>query len=255
MGKALLVYTPTQRDVNPITLENSNLFYIDAITKSYKDEDDLKKRYSYKINNYPSGSISAFYIRSNSLKEEINVLYNDDKPIYVHDNFYERIYSEVEKSRKLLFNSKSKMFIKSFLDMNEVLSTINFSVKLSYNEYVYAKKKGINVDLNNSEYSVDVKDLFEYISNNSKLGILRGVFEDVLDVWKKRVLLLDEEELYYYSRTLRILVNEYNIKAKTKTGLKDNKRITNLKLYPSISKLNNNKKTCRFVKVITDRNT
>ena len=100
-------------------------------------------------------------------------------------------------------------------------------------------------------YKVDTRDLFEFISTNSKLGILRGVFEDTLDIWKRKLISLDNEELYYISRNLRLLINDYNKEIRKK----ENKKITNLKIYPSINKLvNEDSKTNNYVKVIKDRN-
>ncbi|MDY6015224.1 MAG: hypothetical protein SPI91_02035 [Bacilli bacterium] len=251
MSKALLVYIPQNDDKNQIILESGSLFYIDSITKTYKNSNELKKHYSYKIDDDKQGAINTFYIRSNSLKEKIPTLYNDTKPVNIYDNFYEKVYSETERARKLLYNSKGKAFIKKFLDSSELSSTINFSVKLSYNEYVYARKNGIDAKISNEEYRVDTRDLFEFISTNSKLGILRGVFEDTLDIWKRKLISLDNEELYYVSRNLRLLINDYNKEIRNK----EYKKVTNLKIYPSISKLiNEDSKTNNYVKVIKDRN-
>lgn len=150
-----------------------------------------------------------------------------------------------------MYNSKGKAFIKKFLDSSELSSTINFSVKLSYNEYVYARKNGIDAKISDEMYKVDTRDLFEFISTNSKLGILRGVFEDTLDIWKRKLISLDNEELYYVSRNLRLLINDYNKEIRNK----EYKKVTNLKIYPSISKLiNEDSKTNNYVKVIKDRN-
>lgn len=251
MSKALLVYTPLDDNNNQVILESGSLFYIDSITKLYKESDEIKQHYSYKIGNDSEGVINTFYIRSNSLKEKIPVLYNDTKLINIYDNFYEKVYSETEKSRKLLYNSKNKMFIKSFLNSKLLANTINFQVKLSYNEYVYAKKNNIDVKLINEEYKVNVKDLFEFISNNSRFGILRGVFEDTLDIWKRKLISLDNEELYYVSRNLRLLINNYNRELKNIRY----KKVTNLKVYPSVNKLIDvNNKANNYVKVIKDKN-
>ena len=114
MSKALLVYIPQNDDKNQIILESGSLFYIDSITKTYKNSNELKKHYSYKIDEDKQGAINTFYIRSNSLKEKIPTLYNDTKPVNIYDNFYEKVYSETERARKLLYNSKGKLLLRSF---------------------------------------------------------------------------------------------------------------------------------------------
>lgn len=75
-----------------------------------------------------------------------------------------------------------------------------------------------------------------FASNNSKLGILRGPFEDSLDKWKRKLLSMDEEELYYHSRNLRILINDYNSKIKNRISIK------NLRLYHSLYELTSSSK-------------
>lgn len=241
MGRAVLVYTTNlENDPKTVTLQSGSLFYIDCCTKQYNDSLDLEQSFEYrdKIRSLgENGTIKAYYIQSNSLKEEIPILYADSKPIIKYDNYYDKELSESEISRKLLFNSKNRLFIKSFLNSSKLTKPLNFDVKLSYNEYLYALKKDLKATLSIGEYKIDVKELFAFASNNSKLGILRGPFEDSLDKWKRKLLSMDEEELYYHSRNLRILINDYNNKIKNKISIKD------LKLYPSLYKFasSNNK--------------
>ena len=63
MSKTLLVYIPQNDDKNQIILESGSLFYIDSITKTYKNSNELKKHYSYKIDENKQGTINTFYIR------------------------------------------------------------------------------------------------------------------------------------------------------------------------------------------------
>ena len=60
MSKALLVYIPQNDDRNQIILESGSLFYIDSITKTYKNSNELKEHYSYKIDEDKQGTINTF---------------------------------------------------------------------------------------------------------------------------------------------------------------------------------------------------
>lgn len=240
MGRAVLVYTiDLEKNPKSVTLESGSLSYIDCCTKRYNGSLDLEQSFEYKdkIRSLGErGTIKAYYIQSNSLKEEIPILYSDNKPIIKYDNYYDKQLSESEISRKLLFNSKNKLFIKSFLKSSKLTKSLNFDVKLSYNEYLYALKKDLKATLSVGEYKVSAKELFMFASNNSKLGILRGPFEDSLDKWKRKFLSMDEEELYYHSRNLRILINDYNSKIKNRISIK------NLRLYHSLYELTSSSK-------------
>ena len=212
MLKAILVREDKQLK-QPITIESGSLFYIDEITKKYKTIDSLKALYnSDEISK--DDDIKLYYIKDFQTKEELPILLNDNIPIQLYNNLYENIESEIETSRKLLFNSKNKMFIKSFLK-DEILSeTLNFSINISFEEYKNCTKYGINIYENNGNYYVRTLDLFRYISNCKKYGKSRQMFEDSLELWKKRITSSNSDKIYYYSRNLRILKNNYYKKAR-----------------------------------------
>lgn len=236
MSKAMLVYIDKITS-NMITLESGSLFYIDQLTKGYTDLSVLKKSFMYasKIESLSQedgfGEIKLLRIKDLATKEELPVLINDNRIIYTRDNYYENKKSEVENSRKLLFNSKNKMFIKMVLNNRNLRKTMGFSMNISLQEYEYAIKKGIPVYISDEKYRVNVIDLFTYISQNQKYGIIRNVFEDSLDIWKNKLMSLDEIELYYYSRSLRIIQNEYYKNIKKVIDIK-NLNLRNEKLIP-----------------------
>lgn len=233
MSKAVLTYTINSNDPNnkrTLTLESGSLFYIDSCTKTYADSIELKKSFLYRnkiidfSNQYFSnnGKFNVEYIRNNSYKEILPVLLNDDKPIFRHDDFYNNQKSEIEVTRKLLHNSKNKMFLKSFLKCKKLYNTTNFLIKMTYSEYLDALDKKLSVIMNENGYYINVNDLLKYVTETDKLGKLRPLFDDSLETWKKKVNKFNEEGIYYYSRNLRVLINEYNKKVKTK------KIVTNL---------------------------
>jgi len=84
------------------------------------------------------------------------------------------------------------------------------SVKLSLSEYKYAKDSGVFVYIKDGDYSVSIRDLLKYRLTNNRLGTLRNVYEDTLEKWKSNLLDMSNETLYFYSRELRVLINEYN---------------------------------------------
>ncbi len=245
MLKAILVRENKQIN-QPVTLESGSLFYIDEITKKYNSIDSLKALYNSKeIGN--DDNIKLYYIKDFETKEELPILINDEKPIQLYNNLYENIESEIEKSRKLLFNSKNKMFIKMFLNDKSFSETLNFSINVSFEEYKYCTKCGLSIYENNGNYYVRTLDLFKYISNSNKYGKLRGMFEDSLDLWKRRITSSDSDKIYYYSRNLRILKNKYYKKVKGIINIK-NLNIRDLNIY-KISSLAKNDNINQYVKI------
>ena len=55
-----------------------------------------------------------------------------------------------------------------------------------------------------------IQDVLEYRLDKKSLGPMRLLIEDALELWKKNILDLSDEELYFYSRELRVLINEYD---------------------------------------------
>lgn len=228
MAKAILTYTDDYN--NNVTLESGSLFYVDQNTKIYKNIESLKEKYSLNTKGI-NGKIKLFYISSSSKKEEIPILINDSKPIYVKDDYLENQISEIEKGRKLLFNSKNKLFLRLALRYRLVKETFDYRVQLSKKQYDYASKKGLEVEFVDGRYFIHVKRLFEFIISNGKAEILREAFENSLEMWKRYINNMPSEELYYYSRNIRALIKRYNNHIRKKISIKNfEPRNENLKL-------------------------
>lgn len=240
MGRAMLVYTSKDNSsskVNSVTLESGSLRYIDYCTKGFETEKDLVDSYMYKerTKQIENGCLKVYNIRNSSYKERIPILLNDSIPVYVNDNYFDKITSEIEKARKLLFKSKNKAFLKRFLSIKIFRETINFNIRLTNSEYKFALKKELPAFCKNEEYFIRANELFKFALKEEKLGVLKSVFEDGLEVWKNQIKGMSEEALYYYSRNSRILINDYykNIKSNNKliTNLKIRKKLATVVLY------------------------
>lgn len=232
MRKATLTYTAVSNNyeaIKSINLESGSLFYIDECTKGHENLISLQNSYLYydriksflTNNNTNKGKFSIEYVINNEKKEKLPLLLGDDTPIFNRDNVYEYKKSEIEKARKLLFNSKNKMFLKAFLRCKKFTNTLNFNVKISYKEYLYANKLNIKTNYSNGEYYLNTISLFNTFSSTNKIKILRPVVEDALEIWKKNMFNLSNEDLYYFSRNLRIFINEYYKAIKIKTPVKN----------------------------------
>lgn len=226
MKKATLVY----KDYNTgksITLESTYLNYIDSYTRNYNNEEDLKLAYLDELKakdiklDLENSDLILYAVKDERTREVLPILLNDNKEIDLYDNYYDNKKSQIEISRKLMFNSKDRMYLKSVIDNKSLMRTLSFSVNISYSEYQYAIKKGIEVYAEDGKYYVTILDLFKYITNENKLGLLRELFEDTLDIWKRRVSNLTTDDVYYYSRTLRVLQNDYYTSVKDLTSNKE----------------------------------
>ena len=52
--------------------------------------------------------------------------------------------------------------------------------------------------------------MFEYRLKFNKLGCLRLVYEDMLDIIKKEINEMDDNSFYFYSRQFKFAMNKYN---------------------------------------------
>ena len=225
MSRAVLSYKDPKTEVQTI-LEVGSLFYIDQCTKNYNSLLDLLNSFIYKpklvnYDNISTNNIELSYVLSNSRKDKLTVLVNDHESINKRDNYSENKKSEVERARKLLLNSKDKTFVKLFLDNSDFKETSNFNIRLSYSEYLFALKNNLDVKADDGRYYINMNDLLLFTINNKKYGILRPVIEDGLDIWKKDMMMLDEEKLYFYSRNLRVAINDYYRKIRGKEGIRN----------------------------------
>jgi len=251
MTKAILTYTPKDIDnARTITLESGSLYYVDYCTKNYKNIEELKSAFNYqmKIGQSKIGELVLWCICDNETREKLPLLINDPRPLIIRDDYYNNKVSELERARKLLLSSKNRMFITGFLKSRKFTNALNFNIKLSIVESKYLLKTGIEISSNDDGYFIGVKKLFDYAACHTKLGPIRDVFEIALDKWKEKISNLPEEDLYYYSRNLRILLNEYYSQLKTNKGIK------NLHTYKSlINVILHNKKIAEPVRVKTKK--
>lgn len=234
-----------KNDNRSIVLESGTLRYIDSMIKSFNNEQSLKKaeEFTEKLSmlsneELQNSKIMLFYIKNNDDKIKLKPIYSDEEPILITANSIEGEVTEVEKARKLLFSSRNKLFLSMFLNNNTLLRTTYGSIKATPDEYKHAKEMGLATLIRDGEYRILIRDVLKYRLTNRKLGVMRTIYEDTLEEWKKYVMDLSKEELYFYSRELRILINDYHYRKIPR------KAVCNLNLNrSSFSTMNNYKLT------------
>ena len=249
MGKAILNITI---DGKELMLYKDNLSNIDKITSNYKNANELKKNESIaeKVSQYgkgiKNGEFTISYLGGYK-KKIIKPLFNDSMEIILTDDLFKNRVSETEKARKLLFNSKKQIFSRAIYKSNSINDSLNIELKLTEEERNTLLYAGVEVFEYNYRYYVSIKELIKYRYTHNKLGIVRPIYESALDAWKKEIGKLNEDELYFYSRELRLLLNDYINYTKNLT-------VNNLKVKEKISVLRNgytlnhssNKKSGKF---------
>jgi len=242
MGKAILSYTLNKKsnsDADELILLSGSLRRIDNCTRFYDSIEEMRqspefqerindfiKRNENYIKNYNNnfeGEFAVAFIVDSEKREYLPLLMGDKKPIRTRTSSLEEVKSEVEKARKLLFRSKDKLFLKRMLRDERFADTTDFDIKLKLPEYKEVVKKGYKPKLIDGEYYLTINDILEYTLKVDKIGLMRGLVEDALEVWKENILALDDELLYYYSRHLRLALNAYDKDKFSK------KLVTNLK--------------------------
>ena len=218
MNNATLTYIiKSNNDIKSLKLENESLFIVDRLTSNYKSEKDFLNHYynKDKIDKFikDNGNIEGKLVISYSLnvnnKEEIEPLYNSNEVFFFKDDPYENKITEVEKARKLLFNSKNQLFTRLILSNNTLDRELNRLIDLSYVEAQYIKDLGIKpIQINNKNY-VSFKTLFSYRINSPKLGLLRNAYQEMLNILKEKIMSLDYNSFYFYNRQLRIIIKKY----------------------------------------------
>lgn len=219
MNNATLTYVINYNNqIKRLKLETQSLLYVDRYTSEYKNEDDFIKNYYNKgmIDNFIrengniKGKLVVSYTKNMKEKEDVMPLYNSQEEFALVDNPYEGKITEIEKARKLLFNSKNQMFAKLVISNNTFENHLNKMIDLSLEEAIYLKKCGFSpIFINNKNY-ISFKSLFEYRIKSPKLGCIRGAYQDMLKTLKNELMILDDSTFYFYNRQLRILINKYN---------------------------------------------
>lgn len=217
MSDATLVYTiGNGKNSKNLKLISESLFNLDKYTCNFKNEDDFINHYKFKEKiddfireNGKLGHVVINYSKSVTEKEQILPLF-DSKDIFIFkDDPYEGKVTEIEKARRLLFNSKNQLFMKLILSLKMLDKVLYNMVDLDDREAEYAIRFGYKLIYINNQYYMNFKSLFDYRLRVDKLGILRRAYEEMLRCLKEKIIHLDSNTYYYYSRQLRIAINTY----------------------------------------------
>ncbi len=232
-----VVYTENQ-EKKTILLETTSLYYIDRYTSRFKDENEFISNYSNKDkiydfiskNNPRSGRFSLIYTTSHNTREELPLVFNQEEEVVLKDDYSSNVLSEIEKARKLILDSKNQLFAKMFLLSKTLEPTIDYNLTISYLESLKLKKLGIGIIMNNDEYFVNFYDILKYRANNKKLGFVRNLLEDLLDLWKELLFDRQTESFYFYSRQLKLLIKQYGELCRQNISVKNVKlhKLTNV---------------------------
>ena len=217
MNNATLVYVinngKTDKDLK---LYSETLFNLDKYTCKYKNEDDFINNYhnreaidKFVRENGKYGHVYVNYYKSVTEKEQILPLFNSSDIFVFKDDPYEGKITEVEKARRLLFNSKNQLFLKLILSLKVLGSCYYNLINISDKEADCLLQSGYKPVYINNDYYINYKSLFEYRAGVDKLGCIRRPYEEMLDSLKDRMVHLESNAYYYYNRQLRIAINMY----------------------------------------------
>ena len=219
MNNATLMYViDSNQGQHNLRLESESLYHIDNYTSDYKNEEDFINNYHYKDKIYNfikengnnKGKLVISYAKTANDKENLQPLFNSKEGFVFDEDPYEGRLTEIEKARKLLFNSKNQLFTKLILANNTLDRQLNKLIDLTEEENEYVSNFGIKTALINNKYYISFKSLFEYRTIAQKLGYMRNVYQEMLNVLKSRLMFLDDNMFYFYNRQLRIMINKYN---------------------------------------------
>ena len=213
MGRATLTYCIKDNSFN---IFSDMLFNIDKYTSRLKNERDLfdnipkDEYFDYFVNsNKSKGSFKISYVDSKNNQRMIPVLY-DEHPIEIDDIRDKGTVSESEYARRSLLNSKEQLYSKLFLLNKDVELARKYTVLVSEEENEILNKNGIKTFKKYNQNAVSVEDLIRYRSMHNKLGEIRDIYEQALDMWKQRMDTLPYDDIYFLSREYRIINKYYN---------------------------------------------
>ena len=218
MNNATLSYIIlNDNNVRRLNLESENLFNVDKYTSRFKDEKDFINHYYYKdkINKFieengRDGRLVVSYTSGIDSKKDLVPLFNSKSNFVFRDDPYLGKITEVEKARRLLFNSKDQLFTKLILSYNTFDSFLDNIIDITDEEKKCLDSYGIETtSISNVSY-VSFKSLLDYRLKVWKLGILRGLYEDMINSIKKDIMSLDSNQFYLYNRELRIVIDKYS---------------------------------------------
>lgn len=247
MSKATLTYVLKNKvdgDDAILYLETGTLRYIDYCTKKFLNEEDLKKDPDYKkridlfaeqLSDKEDGKIVVSYIEDSDKKEELPILFNDDRTIISSIDLATDETNQIERARHLLWTSKDEMFLKMFLEDLRFSDTTFFNIKLtSIKELEKVLEFGIDPTTIAGENYISIEEVLQYKLESGTKKSMRSLIEDALEVWKEGLFELEAAAQYYYARHLRILENEYEEYIHEKKAV-DNLVLDTTKLYEVLS--------------------
>jgi hypothetical protein len=212
MGRANLQYYIKDKS---LVVYSDLLNNVDKFTSKFKSEKDLYQNLctstgleDFVEQNNSKGYFKILYFDRAKLRV-IPVLYNSDE-IEVDDVHEYGIVSESEKARKKLLNSKEQLYSKLFLLNSDVDSAKKLSIGVSYEEYKLLNRLGIYTYKDDESYYVSIEDLIKYRATHNKLGLLRELYEEALDIWKERMDTLPYDDIYFLSREYKAMDNSYH---------------------------------------------
>lgn len=218
MNNATLMYViKSQDEIKSIRLENESLYSVDMYTSQFKNQDDFIKNYPNKEKIYSfekqngakDGKLVVSYAKSTKEKENIEPLFDNQEDFIFKDDPYEGRITEIEKARKLLFNSKNQLFARLILKNNTLGRELNKLIDLTNEENNFITKYGFKTVYVNNKYYISFKSLLEYRIKEEKLGYIRNAYQEMLDILKSRMMFLDDDTFYFYNRQLRIMIKKY----------------------------------------------
>lgn len=233
------------RGADHINLMLSDLREIDSVTSSFYDVDDfiLDSSVWGVMKNYTDGNIdgkdiSLEVVCPDGVRRKLPIIFNDKDRIIIDTSSEISDDSEIEKARKLLHSSKNKMFLRMFMANRELCESANYEIMITSIEANYISRNGIPIPIIDSNRCkrVNILDVFNAFLKAKKPGMIRNLFEDSLSVWEGEMNDLSYDEIYYYSRTLRLLSNEYKASVRGKAPdrklvpIKDLDYVKNLKI-------------------------
>lgn len=218
MSNATLMYVvKNNNEIRNLRLENESLYFIDNYTRQFKNEEDFINNYRnkdkiynfIKENGNNRGKLVISYALSVKDKKNLEPLYNSRDSFVFDEDPYEGKVTDIEKARKLLFNSKNQLFTKLILKRKILDKELNKYIDLTIDENNYIKEFGIKTLFINNKHYISFKSLFEYRIKSQKLGYIRKAYQDMLNILKNRIMQLDKNAFYYYNREIRVVMNEY----------------------------------------------
>ena len=213
MGRANLSYFINDKH---LIVYSDLLVNIDNFTTKFKNDKDmfLNVPNAYRLQDFVEenkarGNFKIIYADKGNVRRIIPVLY-DEPTIEVDDMPDIGVVSESEKTRRKLLNSKEQLYSRLFLLNPAVDNAKKLSINISLDEYRMLNRQGVYTYTKDNSYYVSIEDLIKYRATHKKLGEVRPLYEEALDIWKEKMDKLPMEEIYYLSREYRVVDNNYH---------------------------------------------